>query len=40
MPARPITFDRVLLVADGETVTVGTPTVDGASVTGTILGEA
>ena len=33
------TFDRVLLVGDGEAVTVGTPTVDGASVTGTILGE-
>ena len=35
-----ITFDRVLLVADGETVTVGTPTVDGASVSGTVIGEA
>jgi large subunit ribosomal protein L21 len=35
-----ITFDRVLLVGDGETVTVGTPTVDGASVSGTVLGEA
>ena len=35
-----ITFDRVLLVADGETVTVGTPTVDGASVSATVLGEA
>jgi large subunit ribosomal protein L21 len=34
-----ITFDRVLLVGDGETVTVGTPTVAGASVSGTILGE-
>jgi large subunit ribosomal protein L21 len=33
------TFDRVLLVGDGEAVTVGTPTVDGASVTGTVLGE-
>ena len=32
MPVRPITFDRVLLVGDGETVTVGTPTVDGATV--------
>jgi large subunit ribosomal protein L21 len=33
------TFDRVLLVGDGEAVTVGTPTVDGAKVTGTVLGE-
>jgi len=33
------TFDRVLLVADGDAITVGTPTVDGASVTGTVLGE-
>jgi large subunit ribosomal protein L21 len=35
-----ITFDRVLLVGDGEAVTVGTPTVDGATVSGTVLGEA
>jgi large subunit ribosomal protein L21 len=35
-----ITFDRVLLVGDGDTVTVGTPTVDGATVSGTVLGEA
>ena len=34
-----VTFDRVLLVGDGEAVTIGTPTVDGASVSGTILGE-
>jgi len=34
-----ITFDRVLLVGDGEDVTVGTPTVSGASVSGTVLGE-
>lgn len=34
-----ITFDRVLLVGDGEDVTVGTPTVQGASVSGTVLGE-
>ncbi len=33
------TFDRVLLVGDGEAITVGTPTVDGASVTGTVLGD-
>ena len=35
-----ITFDRVLLVGDGEAVTVGTPTVQGATVSGTVLGEA
>jgi large subunit ribosomal protein L21 len=35
-----VTFDRVLLVGDGDTVSVGTPTVAGASVTGTVIGEA
>jgi len=35
-----ITFDRVLLVGDGETLMVGTPVVDGASVSATVLGEA
>ncbi len=35
-----ITFDRILLVGDGEAVTVGTPTVAGATVRGTVLGEA
>jgi len=35
-----ITFDRVLLVGDGDSVTVGTPTVEGAAVSGTVLGEA
>jgi large subunit ribosomal protein L21 len=35
-----ITFDRVLLVGDGDDVTVGTPTVAGATVTGTVVGEA
>lgn len=35
-----ITFDRVLLLGDGHDVTVGTPTVAGASVTATVLGEA
>jgi len=33
------TLDRVLLVGDGDAVTIGTPTVDGAIVTGTVLGE-
>jgi large subunit ribosomal protein L21 len=35
-----ITFDRVLLIGDGDSVTVGTPTVDGASVSGTVVGDA
>jgi large subunit ribosomal protein L21 len=34
-----ITFDRVLLVGDGEAVTVGTPTVENATVSATVLGE-
>jgi large subunit ribosomal protein L21 len=38
-PGSSVTFDRVLLVGDGETVTVGTPTVQGASVRATVLGE-
>lgn len=37
-PGSAITFDRVLLVGDGEQVTVGTPTVPGASVSATVLG--
>ncbi len=39
-PGGSVTFDRVLLVGDGEAVTVGTPTVQGATVSGTVLGEA
>jgi large subunit ribosomal protein L21 len=38
-PGSSITLDRVLLVGDGEKVTVGTPTVSGASVSATVLGE-
>jgi len=34
-----ITLDKVLLVADDKTVKVGHPTVDGAAVKATILGE-
>jgi large subunit ribosomal protein L21 len=37
-PGSAITFDRVLLVGDGEQVTVGRPTVPGASVSATVLG--
>ena len=32
-----ITFDKVLLVEDGEKVAIGTPTVAGAKVTGKVL---
>ena len=35
-----VTFDRVVLAGSGENVTVGTPTVGGASVTGTVLRQA
>lgn len=34
-----ITFDRVLLIGDGEAVTVGTPLVSGATVSATVIGE-
>lgn len=37
-PGSSVTFDRVLLVGDGDAVTVGTPTVEGASVRATVLG--
>jgi large subunit ribosomal protein L21 len=35
-----VSFDRVLLIGDGDDVTIGTPTVAGASVSATVLGEA
>ncbi len=38
-PGSSVTLDRVLLIGDGEAVTVGTPTVDGASVRATVVGE-
>ena len=34
-----ITFEDVLLIVDGENVTLGTPTVSGASVLGKIVRE-
>ena len=34
-----VELDRVLLIADGDKVTVGTPTVDGAKVMATSQGE-
>jgi large subunit ribosomal protein L21 len=38
-PGGSILFDRVLVIGDGDEVTVGTPVVAGASVSGTVLGE-
>jgi large subunit ribosomal protein L21 len=35
-----VTFDRVVLAANGDAVTIGTPAVSGASVTGTVLRQA
>jgi len=32
-------LDKVLLIADGDKVTVGTPTIEGAKVTATSQGE-
>ena len=34
-----VEMDRVLLIADGDKVTVGTPTVDGAKVMATSQGD-
>lgn len=34
-----VSFDRVLLVANGDDVSIGTPTVSGAVVTGQIVGH-
>ncbi len=34
-----VTFDKVLLVADGEDVKVGAPYVDGAAVTANVVKE-
>jgi large subunit ribosomal protein L21 len=38
-PGAEVTLDRVLLVADGDTVTVGAPLVTGAAVRATVLGH-
>jgi large subunit ribosomal protein L21 len=38
-PGASITFDRVLLIGDGDETTVGTPLVSGASVSGTVVRE-
>ncbi|MDE2996976.1 MAG: 50S ribosomal protein L21 [Bacteroidota bacterium] len=34
-----LTFDKVLLVNDGKSVSVGTPTVDGVTVKATVLDQ-
>jgi len=34
-----IVFDKVLLLHDGETTTVGTPYIEGATINGTILNQ-
>jgi len=38
-PGASITFDRVLLIGDGDSTTVGTPLVSGATVSGTVVRE-
>ncbi len=35
-----VTFDRIVLAANGDDVTIGTPVVSGATVTGTVLRQA
>ena len=35
-----VTFQDVLVVSDGESVSIGDPLVAGAQVTGTVLGES
>jgi large subunit ribosomal protein L21 len=35
-----VTFDRVVLGSDGGSVTIGTPAIDGATVSGTVLRQA
>jgi large subunit ribosomal protein L21 len=34
-----VRFDRVLLISDGDTVTVGSPVIEGASVTGEVVDQ-
>lgn len=38
-PGAELTFDRVMLVGEGEGVSVGRPLVDGAAVKATVLAE-
>jgi large subunit ribosomal protein L21 len=39
-PGQKVTFDKVLLSSDGDTVRCGTPTVPGASVVAEVIGRA
>ena len=39
-PGDTVTFDQVLLAGDGEAISVGTPEVEGASVTAEVLRHA
>ena len=34
-----ISFDRVLMVSDGKTSTLGKPTIDGATVSATVMSD-
>jgi large subunit ribosomal protein L21 len=36
-PGKSLTFDRVLMVADGDTISVGAPFVQGASLTAEVV---
>ena len=38
-PGETVTFDRVLLIAHGDDIKVGTPFVDGGEVTAEVVGE-
>ncbi|NPV08878.1 MAG: 50S ribosomal protein L21 [Anaerolineae bacterium] len=38
-PGEEVVFDRVLLASDGRDVSIGTPVVDGARVTGEVVGQ-
>jgi large subunit ribosomal protein L21 len=35
-----VTFDRIVLAANGDDVSIGTPVVSGATVSGTVLRQA
>jgi large subunit ribosomal protein L21 len=39
-PGDTVTFDQVLLAGDGEAISVGTPAVEGASVTAEVIRHA
>ena len=38
-PGETVPFDRVLLIAEGDDIKVGTPFVDGGEVTAEVVGE-